>query len=158
MQSWVSCKSFHPYDVEFGLCYCYEIWSSIHRDVRWLWWGSMLWFELWLEWWRRVMPSQHVELESAKDRILGVDTLGQHVLPRVQYGTACWLIREALVSCLVGCAVLVWWYLQGHKVEEGPEDIVWYPTSWNLSNCERGLRVLCYIQHGETYGKTRHTI
>jgi hypothetical protein len=43
----------------------------------------MLWFELWLEWWRWVIPSQHVELESAKDRILGVDTLGQHVLPRV---------------------------------------------------------------------------
>jgi hypothetical protein len=30
-----------------------------------------------------------VMLESAKDRILGVDTLGQHVPPRVQYGMAC---------------------------------------------------------------------
>jgi hypothetical protein len=30
-----------------------------------------------------------VMLESAKDRILGVDTSGQHVPPRVQYGTAC---------------------------------------------------------------------
>jgi hypothetical protein len=30
-----------------------------------------------------------VMLESAKDRILGVDTIGQHVPPRVQYGTAC---------------------------------------------------------------------
>jgi hypothetical protein len=29
-----------------------------------------------------------VMLESAKDRILGVDTPGQHVPPRVQYGTA----------------------------------------------------------------------
>jgi hypothetical protein len=28
-------------------------------------------------------------LESAKDRIMGVDTLGQHVPPGVQYGTAC---------------------------------------------------------------------
>jgi hypothetical protein len=28
-------------------------------------------------------------LESAKDRIMEVDTLGQHVLPRVRYGTAC---------------------------------------------------------------------
>jgi hypothetical protein len=30
-----------------------------------------------------------VMLKSAKDRILGVDTPGQYVLPRVQYGTAC---------------------------------------------------------------------
>jgi hypothetical protein len=30
-----------------------------------------------------------VMLESAKDRILGVDTPGQHVPPRVRYGTAC---------------------------------------------------------------------
>jgi hypothetical protein len=30
-----------------------------------------------------------VMLESAKDRILGVDTLGQHVPPRVRYGMAC---------------------------------------------------------------------
>jgi hypothetical protein len=30
-----------------------------------------------------------VMLESAKDRILGVDTLGQHVSSRVRYGMAC---------------------------------------------------------------------
>jgi hypothetical protein len=28
-------------------------------------------------------------LESAKDRIMGVDTIGQHVPPRVWYGTTC---------------------------------------------------------------------
>jgi hypothetical protein len=28
-------------------------------------------------------------LESAKDRILGVDTLGQHVPPRVRYRMSC---------------------------------------------------------------------
>jgi hypothetical protein len=39
-----------------------------------------------------------VMLESAKDRFLGVDTLGQHVPPRVRYGTVCGLIRKALVS------------------------------------------------------------
>jgi hypothetical protein len=39
-----------------------------------------------------------VMLESAKDRILGVDTPGQHVPPHVRYGTACWLIKKALVS------------------------------------------------------------
>jgi hypothetical protein len=44
-----------------------------------------------------------VMLESIKDRILGVDTPGQHVPPRVQYGTACLLIRYAIgcVLCLV---------------------------------------------------------
>jgi hypothetical protein len=44
-----------------------------------------------------------VVLESAKDRILGVDTLGQHVPPRVWYGMAFLLIRAAVgcESCLV---------------------------------------------------------
>jgi hypothetical protein len=37
-----------------------------------------------------------VLLESAKDRILGVDTPGQHVLSRVRYGTTCLLIRYAI--------------------------------------------------------------
>jgi hypothetical protein len=134
------------------------LWFSIRRDVSWPWWGSMSWYEQWLEWWRWLIPSWHVMLKSAKDQILGVDTLGQHVPPRVRYGTTCWLIREALVSCLVGCAVLVWWYLQGCKVKEGPEDIVWYPIRGNLRNCEWGLRVLYYIQQGETYSKIRHTI
>jgi hypothetical protein len=35
-----------------------------------------------------------VMLESAKDWILGIDTPGQQVLPRVWYGTACLLIRD----------------------------------------------------------------
>jgi hypothetical protein len=39
-----------------------------------------------------------VMLESAKDWILGEDTPGQHVPPRVRYGMTCWLIRNALVS------------------------------------------------------------
>jgi hypothetical protein len=30
-----------------------------------------------------------IMLESAKDRILGVDTPGQHVPPRVRYGMTC---------------------------------------------------------------------
>jgi hypothetical protein len=51
---------------------------------------------------RQVMWS--VMLESAKDRILGVDTPGQHVSPRVRYGMTCLLIRYAMgcVSCSVG--------------------------------------------------------
>jgi hypothetical protein len=40
-----------------------------------------------------------VMLESAKDQILGVDTLGQHVPPRVRYRMACLLIRYAIVMC-----------------------------------------------------------
>jgi hypothetical protein len=39
-----------------------------------------------------------VMLESAKDRVIGVDTPRQQVPPRVQYGTACLLIRNAVGS------------------------------------------------------------
>jgi hypothetical protein len=39
-----------------------------------------------------------VMLESAKDRVIGVDTLGQQVLPRVQYVTTCLLIRDDVQS------------------------------------------------------------
>jgi hypothetical protein len=39
-----------------------------------------------------------VMLESTKDRVLGVDTLGQQVPPRVRYGTACLLIRDVVGS------------------------------------------------------------
>jgi hypothetical protein len=37
-----------------------------------------------------------VMLESAKDRVIGVDTLGQQVPPCVQYGTTCLLIRDVV--------------------------------------------------------------
>jgi hypothetical protein len=39
-----------------------------------------------------------VMLESAKYRVIGVDTSGQQVLPRVQYGTASLLIRDVVGS------------------------------------------------------------
>jgi hypothetical protein len=39
-----------------------------------------------------------VMLESAKDRVIGVDTPGQQVPPHVRYGTACLLIRDAVES------------------------------------------------------------
>jgi hypothetical protein len=41
-------------------------------------------------------------LESAKDRVIGVDTLEQQVPPRVRYETACLLIRDVVgsVPCL----------------------------------------------------------
>jgi hypothetical protein len=37
-------------------------------------------------------------LESAMDRVLGVNTLGQQVSPCVRYGTSCLLIRDAVGS------------------------------------------------------------
>jgi hypothetical protein len=40
----------------------------------------------------------YVILKYAKDRVIGVDTLGQQVPPRVRYGTACLLIRDAVGS------------------------------------------------------------
>jgi hypothetical protein len=39
-----------------------------------------------------------IMLESAKDRVIGVVTLGQQVLPCVRYGTACLLITDAVGS------------------------------------------------------------
>jgi hypothetical protein len=39
-----------------------------------------------------------VMLESAKDGVIGVDTPGQQVPPRVQYRMACLLIRDAVGS------------------------------------------------------------
>jgi hypothetical protein len=39
-----------------------------------------------------------VMLKSAKDQVLGVDTLGQQVSSCVRYGTTCLLIRDAVRS------------------------------------------------------------
>jgi hypothetical protein len=39
-----------------------------------------------------------VMLESAKDRVIGVDTPGQQVPPRIWYKTACLLIRDVVES------------------------------------------------------------
>jgi hypothetical protein len=39
-----------------------------------------------------------VMLESSKDRVIGVDTLGQQVPPHLRYGTACLLISDAMGS------------------------------------------------------------
>jgi hypothetical protein len=39
-----------------------------------------------------------VMLESVKDRVLGVDTPGQQVLPRIWYGTTYLLIRDVVGS------------------------------------------------------------
>jgi hypothetical protein len=39
-----------------------------------------------------------VMLESAKDRVIGVDTSGQQVPPHVRCGTACLLTRDVMGS------------------------------------------------------------
>jgi hypothetical protein len=39
-----------------------------------------------------------VMLESAKDRVIGVDTPGHHVPPRVRYGMACLIITDDVGS------------------------------------------------------------
>jgi hypothetical protein len=56
-------------------------------------------------------------LEYAKDRILGVDTTGQHVSPRVRYGTSCLLIRD--VVGIVPCSdewEVTWSFALAHTV------------------------------------------
>jgi hypothetical protein len=50
-----------------------------------------------------------VMLESTKDRILGVDTPGQHVPPCVRYRATCLLIGYA-IGC-VSCSVEWGWHL-----------------------------------------------
>jgi hypothetical protein len=99
-----------------------------------------------------------VMLESTKDWILGVDTPGQHVPPRAWYGMASSLIRKALVSLSyrerrTGMAIPT--RPQGARGAWGYTVV---PNRGILSNCERGLRVYCGTQQGETYGKARHTI
>jgi hypothetical protein len=39
-------------------------------------------------------------LKSAMDRVIGVDTPGQQVLPHVRYGMTCLLIRDVVGSVL----------------------------------------------------------
>jgi hypothetical protein len=61
-----------------------------------------------------------VMLESAKDIILGVDTLGQHVPPHVHCVTTCLLIRDDVGS--VSCSdewEVAWSFTQAHMVQQG---------------------------------------
>jgi hypothetical protein len=59
-----------------------------------------------------------VMLESANDRVIGVDTPGQQVSPRVWYGMACLLIRDAVgsVPCLDEWEIGVVTHLGSHGV------------------------------------------
>jgi hypothetical protein len=64
-----------------------------------------------------------VMLKSAKNRILEVDTLGQHMPPCVRYGMACLLIKDAIGS--VTCS------------DEWEIDVVTHPGSYGA----RGVMV-----------------
>jgi hypothetical protein len=59
-----------------------------------------------------------VMLESAKVRVLGVDTPGQQVPPCVRYGMACLLIRDVVgsVSCSIEWEISVVTRLGTHDV------------------------------------------
>jgi hypothetical protein len=64
-----------------------------------------------------------VMLKSAKNRVLGVDTLGEQVPPCVWYGVARLLIRDAVGSA--PCSEeweVAWSFFQAHMVQEG----LWY--------------------------------
>jgi hypothetical protein len=61
-----------------------------------------------------------VMLESVKDRVIGVDTPGQQVPPRVRYGIACLLIRDDVgsVSCLDEWEFGIVTHLGSHSTRE----------------------------------------
>jgi hypothetical protein len=73
-----------------------------------------------------------VMLESAKDRVLGVDTSGQQVLPRVRYRMACLLIRDVVgsVPCSNEWKIGVVTRLGSHDAREV---VVPHTTPGNLS-------------------------
>jgi hypothetical protein len=103
---------------------CWECWSSIHHDVRWPWWGSMLWFEQGLEWWERLWRLQFVVSLSRIRYGLVLRSrppLGQHVSPHVRYETTCLLIRDVVGS--VPCSnelEVAWSFARTRMVQEGP--------------------------------------
>jgi hypothetical protein len=104
MQSWVSYKSFHPLWCWVWLVSLWEMVSHPSRcDLTVVRIDDVVWARL--EWWRRLDPSGDVACHA---RILGVDTLGQHVPPRVQYGTTCLLISYAI--SYVPCSVEWGWH------------------------------------------------
>jgi hypothetical protein len=77
----MSCKSFHLYNVEFDLWIVES--TGLPSIVETVGVRQVMWF---------------VMLESAKDRVIGVDTPGQQVPPHVRYGMTCLLIRDVVRS------------------------------------------------------------
>jgi hypothetical protein len=74
---------FHPLWCGVGLCLCESVVVFHPSRCKMTMWGSTMWFEQRLKWWRWLIPSWHVVLKSAKDRILGVDP------PKTTCATTC---------------------------------------------------------------------
>jgi hypothetical protein len=72
-----------------------------------------------------------VMLKSAKDRILGVDSPGQHVPPHLWYGMACLLIRDVVGGVLCSDEwEVAWSFAQAYTVQEE----LWYHVlPWETS-------------------------
>jgi hypothetical protein len=75
---------------------------------------------------RWLIPSCLVVLESAKDRVLGVDTIGQHVPPRIRYEMTYLLIMNTIgnVSCSIELGLSSYFVTYfviclNHMVQEG---------------------------------------
>jgi hypothetical protein len=133
MQSWVSYMSFHPL---WCWVWLVSLWAMVSHpsrcDLTTVRIDAVVWARM--EWWRRLdsfYVMWLVRLESAKDKILGVDTPGQQVPPRVQYGMACLLVSYVVgcVSCLVewGWLLSLWPVFVtfcvnclNHMVQKGP--------------------------------------
>jgi hypothetical protein len=143
----------HLYDVEFNLCLSVRELVSHPSRCDLTVWGSMLWFEQWLEWWRWLILSWHVVLESAKNWFLDVDTLGQHVLPHVRYETTYLLIRNTIICVSYSNEWgLAWDFAQTHMVQEGPRYHISTPGNLSIAS---GAVVLC-IYPGN-HNKAWHT-
>jgi hypothetical protein len=136
---------FHPLWCWVGLCLCESVVVLHLSKCEMTVWASMLWFEQWLERWRWLILSWHVVLESAKDRILGVNTPGQHVPPRVRYGTACLLIKNTIgcVSYSVGWGMASYFVNRlSHMVQEG------HICAGNLSTASE---IVCSGNHSKAW-------
>jgi hypothetical protein len=154
-------KSFHLYDVEFGLCWVLRVlvfhlsWCEVTMvrfdAVVWARFGMVETVGI-----RQVM--WFVMLESAKDWIFGVDTPWQHVPAHVRYGTACILIRYSIgcVSCSIewGWLLSLWLALVtfcvnylNHMVQKGPL------CTGNLSTTSRAV---C-ARHAKALNKTNNS-
>jgi hypothetical protein len=63
-----------------------------------------------------------IMLKSAKDRVIGVDTPGQQVPPRVRSGMACLIIRGAVGS--VSCSDEWEFVIVTHPGSHGAREVV----------------------------------
>jgi hypothetical protein len=153
MLSWVSCKCFHLYDVEFALSLSVRDVVSHPSTCDLTVWGSMLWFEQWLEWCRWLIPSWHVVLKSTMDQILWVDTTGQDVPPHVWYATTCLLIGNTIVSVSYSDEwEMAWDFTQAHMVQEGS----WYHVS-TLGNHSTTSGAVVPCIYPRNHSKAWHT-